>query len=135
MHVEAVKCPPRSAAGVRTFALLIALLLAGCSSPTVANAVVDEEWNLSSRGGRELNFDMEQGGTIRYRVTSSAEVVWDLHSHDDAGGTVIHEEGRGREWSGNFTAPAADTYSIFVRGNGSTSVVRVHVEGPFIVKA
>ena len=145
IDVEAVKCPRASAALVRSsrpaarraaLAVLLLALLPGCAAPApFADAAFDEEWNISSRGSRELNFEMQEGGTIRFDVNASIEVKWDLHSHSEEGTTVIHEQGAGRRWNGSFTAPADDVYSIFVAGNGSTAIVKVRVDGPFRVKA
>lgn len=120
--------------------LTVASLLTGCTGgggggpDPLESTTLDEQWNVASRGSRELNFEMREGGTISYNVSSSAEVRYDLHSHADNGTTVYHEQGRGRVWAGTFTAPVDDVYSIFVAGNGSTSIVKVHVEGPFLVK-
>lgn len=119
-------------------AISLAGLLAGCSdgggADTLPATSFDDQWNLSSTGSRELNFEMLAGGAITFEVNASAEVRYDLHSHAENGTTTYHERGRGRTWSGSFAAPEADVYSIFVAGNGSTSIVKIHVEGAFRLK-
>lgn len=126
---------------VRPWAAMVplVLLLAGCASPSggaepLEETSLDETWNIASRGGRELNFEMREGGRVSWVVNASAEVAYDLHSHAEDRTTQYHEQGRGRLWNGTFTAPADDVYSIFVSGTGATSIVRVHVEGAFAVK-
>lgn len=118
--------------------LVLGALLAGCAGPSdepIAPTSLDLDWNVSSRGTQELNFDMQEGGTIRFSINASAPVAWDLHSHDDeTRKTVEHLSGEAREVNETFQASVDDTYSIAVRGTGHTAIVRLHVEGPFRVK-
>src|SRR5688572_1223443 len=60
----------------------------------------------------EANFKMAKGSKVTITFAEgSAEIAWDVHSHDHEGGTKIHEQGKGGTGTVDFVAPSDGVFS------------------------
>ena len=119
-------------------ALLLVVLLSGCSNPggdSEPGVTYGDEFTIQPRGSREVNFVMEANASVHVAFEASANVTWDVHSHP--GGRVrIWQEGSGLEATIDFTAPEPDTYSVWIKSASATPVaVRYEMEGAFALEA
>ncbi len=70
----------------------------------------------------EANFQMTKGSKVSARFTKgSAEIAWDVHSHDHSGGTQIHDEGTSGEGTVELIAPDDGVFSILWQNTGNTA--------------
>lgn len=68
----------------------------------------------------EANFKMKKGSTVAVTFSKgSADIAWDVHSHDHSGGRKIHDEGKGGEGTVEFTAPEDGVFSVLWNNGGS----------------
>lgn len=69
----------------------------------------------------EANFTMAKGSTVTVTFAKgSAEITWDVHSHDHTGGTKIHDKGTGGDGTVEFTAPEDGVFSVLWRNGGAS---------------
>lgn len=118
--------------------LVLALLLAGCatSGQDAPAAEVEDFVRLAPRGypssSVEVNVRMAQGAEASWRFNASAPLVWDVHTHDDAGFEVL-ASGKEATGSGTFQAPRDGVYSVYLQNptSGGPVDVTYRVEGDF----
>ena len=120
--------------------LVLAVVLAGCnggSAPTPSPEPgaeperYEDQFNIVPPGSREVNFRMDEGASVHVELHASYNVSWDLHSHN--GSQVVNwQEGQGLDATIDFVAPAADTYSVWIRAASPiTTSVRYAMTGAF----
>lgn len=98
-----------------------------CSSETPSETELKPEaptarsFEVSPGQFAEANFTMAKGSTVTVTFArGSAEIAWDVHSHDHAGGTKIHDNGAGGDGTIEFTAPEDGVFSALWRNNGTS---------------
>lgn len=70
----------------------------------------------------EANFQMRKGASVTATFAEgSADIAWDVHSHDHSGGTKIHDKGAGGTGTVEFIAPEDGVFSILWKNGGATS--------------
>lgn len=68
----------------------------------------------------EANFQMTKGSEVTIRFQQgSAEIAWDVHSHDHSGGTQIHDQGTSGDGVVEFVAPEDGVFSILWKNAGA----------------
>lgn len=68
----------------------------------------------------EANFRMTKGSMVTVAFSrGSFAIAWDVHSHDHAGGTKIHDEGKGGAGTIEFTAPSDGVFSVLWKNTGT----------------
>ena len=123
---------------MRAVLLVLALLLAGCatSGQDAPAAEVENFVRLAPRGYPsstvEVNVRMAQGAEASWRFNASGALVWDVHTHDDAGVEVL-ASGKEETASGTFQASRDGVYSLYLQNPTSQGPVDVtyRVEGDF----
>ncbi len=86
-------------------------------TPAVAN---DRSFQVEPGKFAEANFKMKEGSTVAVTFSKgSADIAWDVHSHDHSGGRKIHDEGKGGEGTVEFTAPEDGVFSVLWNNGGS----------------
>ena len=69
----------------------------------------------------EANLQMKRGATVTATFAEgSADLTWDIHSHDHSGETKIHDHGVGGSGTVEFTAPEDGVFSILWKNGGAT---------------
>lgn len=118
---------------MRTLVLLV-LVLAGCTgdpTTTAPPAHAEGKFNIVPPGSHEVNFEMEEGGHVRFVFNATYAVSWDLHSHRGQG-VDTWQEGNGVDATIDFVAPATNTYSVWIRATGPiTTSVEYRMDGAF----
>lgn len=131
--------------------LLACVVLAGCGAPATSPStssdppggdapVEPERYNttitLPPRGSREVNFHMDAGAQVRIVLDASVPMDWDLHSHNGNAVDTWEEGADERAVDVTFSAPDANTYSVWLRSASSgTTIVRVDLTGAFEIEA
>jgi len=119
--------------------LVAMTLVAGCAqsggAPSGDGAddgqSIDRKFDLAPQGLREFNLDMAAGAAFTFSYTSSANVQWEIHSHDGSKSTTW-TQGQGAAGGNTFTATAANTYSLaFTNAGQDFAVVDVSIHGDF----
>jgi|GEM_PF-2084497 len=68
----------------------------------------------------EANFTMSKGSSVSVTFANgSADVAWDVHSHEASGATKVHNKGNGGDGTVEFTAPADGVFSILWKNGGA----------------
>lgn len=68
----------------------------------------------------EANFTMTKGSSVTVTFAKgSADIAWDVHSHDHSGGTKVHAKGSGGDGTVEFTAPEDGVFSILWKNGGA----------------
>ena len=70
----------------------------------------------------EANFQMTKGSKVTVAFgKGSADIAWDVHSHDHAGGTKIHDQGKGGDGTIEFVAPEDGVFSVLWKNAGASA--------------
>lgn len=94
---------------------------AGDTKAPAADVATTRTFEIAPGKFAEANFAMAKGSEVTVSFAQgSGEIAWDVHSHDHAGGTKIHDEGRGGAGTIEFVAPSDGVFSILWKNTGST---------------
>ena len=70
----------------------------------------------------EANFKMAKGSKVIVVFSKGGpEIAWDVHSHDHAGGTEIHDKGNGGVGTIEFVAPEDGVFSVLWKNAGGSA--------------
>jgi hypothetical protein len=70
----------------------------------------------------EANFQMTKGSKVAVTFSKgSPDIAWDVHSHDHAGGTKIHDQGNGGAGTIEFVAPEDGVFSVLWKNAGASA--------------
>lgn len=94
---------------------------------------LDERLVLPAKGFAEVNFYMEQAGSVAFawRVESGAATPFNVHSHAN-GQVTIHQETTSAAGNGTFQAPTRQVYSLMWESHAEQeTTVRLLMAGGF----
>ena len=93
----------------------------GSQAESASDIPMVREFDVKPGQFAEANFTMAKGSTVTVTFAKgSAEIAWDVHSHDHTGGTKIHDKGTGGDGMVEFTAPEDGVFSVLWRNGGAS---------------
>ncbi len=101
----------------------------GAAAPAAVATPSSRSFDVDPGGFAEVNVSMTEGSSMTITFSEgSTGLSWDVHSHDQAGETAVHERGDGGSGTIEFTAPEDGVFSGMWRNPaGSASPLRVSV--------